>query len=237
MNADVANEYTKAAREAVDLARNSASTDVELRAALEDMAQDVILLVEAHARIMRILQREADPTFGPMEIDETGKVAVPMTDPLKLGMHFAGVFSKALDAGGAENYAEWTFNGTTESVVVTVQRAGKITPHGARVDAERSLKRAVDLLAAHGIQWDGPVNFEPATLGRVATVDSDTHWVRIDLSERPNVLVCNRCKTRQPLPNDAKGTVFKALTDGFINEHRSCQEGDGDVAQSLVRPR
>jgi hypothetical protein len=122
-------------------------------------------------------------------------------------------------------------------IEVIVQRVGALTPHTARLKAEEQLARAVTLLKSNGIPWDGPTEFLPTPPWNLETVPvSKDDWIRLDYNVMPNVLRCERCGARQPMPESMTADVFRAMGVAFSKTHRRCKKGDAK-ARPTVDPR
>lgn len=175
-------------------------------------------------RLKRIFFRE--PTLGPMEQDGEQGATFRVNHPLTsiIIEHLA----EMLDAHGAVNYVSiGAWHPKAGRIECIVQRVGKLTPHTGRVLAEQHLKRAVALLAEHGIPWDGPTEFLPdQPVDALPSVHDTTPWLKIDFRQTPNLLRCERCGTTSELPTRAQPSVLTAATEAFRDAHKDCQEGD-----------
>lgn len=235
---DLATYAREAMGRAASVAPCALRDDVALlgQAALALIDENERLLAD-NEHIRKVLAREAAPRFGPFYEHDKGGVAVEIHDPLKIGQQICGRLAAMLDHIGAANYIETTFTphdhaDRDECLTVTVQRWGKVTPTAARKEAETHLARAVALLSANGIPWDGPMTFDPPKPPEREKPDA-TPWVRIDCSEDPNLIRCERCGATQDLPREHSGDMLKGIADAFIPAHRDCREGDAERLREL----
>lgn len=203
--------------------------------AMEDEATDdvVIVMLEQHRRMREFIQRHGEITFGPLR-KEGDAISLGITDPLQMGQELGQRFADMLNHMHAQNYVEMRFAARDpgETLTVTVQRHGKVTPANARLAAEGALARAVALLAANGIAWDEPMTFAPPVLPvRERDPETNLGWIRLDVKPyevhgEPAAMVCDRCGRRQALPDEHTADMMKAMTDAFAAKHGKCPPKD-----------
>lgn len=189
------------------------------------LADGVIALATENEHLHRLFLRKAEPTFGPFA-QKDGLVELPVQDA-------AGIMRRVIDSlvttlGDAKNYVAISgFHPEAGKVECIVQRAGKLSPHEARVQAEQHLARAVKLLGEHGIPWEGPTTFLPSPpWDRGAEIEATRPWLRIDVRTDPNAMVCERCGARQEMPRRGTAQVINGMLVAWGEEHKDCQEGD-----------
>lgn len=194
---------------------------------------DVASMSEGEARaevlrLRRIIRRMSEPEFGPFTTEPDGTVS--MHAETQDGPAIIGALASMLEDPHACNYVALSgWSPAAGRIEAIVQRVGKLSPHEARVVAEQHLKRAVRLLAEHGIQWDGPTEFLPdlpPERGLEAIQDGVTPWARLDVRSDPNRLYCERCGGGQDMPRRGTAAIMVAVIEAFRGQHEGCQEGD-----------
>ncbi len=178
------------------------------------------ILGAENARLQRIIDRE--PEFGAMQKDASG-VVVPIIDhPMThiIVSHLAEMLTQS----NAVNYVAISCDHVRLGrLECCVQRVGKLSPHEARKAAEKALQKAVTLLTAHDIPWEGPTEFLPDN--PVPSSDKgaiDAHIV-IDINVRPNTLLCTRCNRKVALPDPIEADMLKAMGEVFTKTHLNCE--------------
>ena len=203
---------------------------------IRSLVADVTALAGELRRVQRYLMQE--PVGGPLRREGDGSVAQMMAHPLTKVL-LSGM-ANILDAyDGQTNYVAMSgFHERLGRLEVIVQRVGRLTPHTARVKAEVELKRAVALLAEHGIQWDGEaLTFAPTEPWVLETAHKAGDWITINFADIPNRLHCGRCGAEQALPVNATADVFQACGAAFAKRHRRCKPGDDEKPAGVAARR
>lgn len=208
------------------------------------LADGVLALAAENARLRRFMLRDV-PSFGPFDQAEDGTVSVGVADGHWVTRFLVGAMAGLLEGKGggarAPNYIQiGGWHPETGRIECIIQRAGKLSPHEARGEAERHLARAVALLAEHGIPWEGPTTFlpdPPPERERGPAIEEDTPWCRIDARPQPNELFCTRCDRRQEMPERGTAPVLEAMMKAFALAHADCQEGDATMQAEKLVPR
>jgi hypothetical protein len=189
-------------------------------------ADRIAELERENARLHRILARE--PEVGSFREDPAGGVAIDVgKHPLTFLLidHLA----QMLDVSGAVNYVSiGGWHPKAGRIECIVQRVGKLSPHDAREEAERHLRRAVELLRANGIAWDGPTEFRPDKPDDAPATEPMRPWIVVDFRRTPNALRCLRCGSSVDLPERAPASVLVAAERAFGDAHMVCEEGDDE---------
>ncbi|HMV69220.1 MAG TPA: hypothetical protein PKA64_20400 [Myxococcota bacterium] len=108
------------------------------------------------------------------------------------------------------------------SLVITVQRKWKVTPHGARQAAEALARDLAARLAKHGEVVDLPVSFLPEPLPFEAVREADpTPWLRFEHKHDPPRFTC-ACGRHQELPRAMTVDAYEALAEVFKRQHKGC---------------
>lgn len=186
---------------------------------------DVTALLAERERLRRYLMQE--PVGGPLRKEGDGSVVQTLEHPMT--RMFMAAMANLLDAyDGQTNYVAVSgYHERLGKLEAIIQRVGRLTPHTARAKAETELRRAVALLAEHGIPWDGAaLTFAPTETWKLETSHKDGDWITIDFGDVPNVLHCGRCHARQEMPTKATADVYQAVGSTFAKRHKRCKVGD-----------
>ncbi len=111
-----------------------------------------------------------------------------------------------------------------DRIEVTVQRIGRgaKTPIEYRRSAESELRRAMDVLGAHGIPFETAHDFGPGPgehRDDALYGEAYNTGVVINHNSTPHKLVCNTCGAEQNFPEEWTYPVFHAIVSAFAAEH------------------
>jgi hypothetical protein len=82
----------------------------------------------------------------------------------------------------------------------------------------------VQMLAEHGIAWDGPTEFLPdQPIDEPAQVPGYP-WIKLDFRQVPNVLRCERCGASATLPERSPADTLSQMNQAFTKAHAGCKE-------------
>lgn len=199
-------------------------------------------LVSLRKRTKIIEDKLNEVEFGNFTQRDDGKLAVEIRPHNHVAV-MALAASLVDTLGKATNYVAIHVDSSSGPLEAIVQRVGPgfVTPHEGRCRAEAEVKRLLSVCAANGIEELTTLfmcgAFVPILQEHVAPSQGNkvdlAPWCILDIEAEPNVLVCERCESRQTLPEWKTSVMIKAMIDAFAHEHMNCVDTT-NVTQNTI---